>query len=88
MIRFFGDEKPHLDYPCSWSYRLIGRDEATLRSAVAGVVEADEYRIVPSHKSRTGRYVSMRLTLTVRDEAHRISLFEDLKASRATLYVL
>lgn len=80
-------ERPKIDYPCPWDYQIIGEDEQRLRGAVAVVLE-DRYVLTLSHRSQRGRYCSMQLTIEVRDEPHRIQVFEALKDHQDILYVL
>lgn len=84
----FGDEKPLIDYPCAWSYRLIGRSAEAIEAALRGIVGESDYRIDASNTSRTGKYVALRLTVVVQHEAHRLEIGRRLKAQDAILYVL
>jgi len=77
-MRSFEGKKPEIDYPCPWSYRLIGRDEVALRRAVLGIIGGAEHTLVLVNESSAGRYRSLELELVVRDEAHRLGLFEAL----------
>ncbi len=74
----FGDKELELDYPCDWEYTLIGSSEAEVRSAVAEVVGTRPHRLSFSHTSKGGKYVSLKLDLTVVDEADRKARFEEL----------
>ena len=31
-------ERPDIEYPCNWEFRIIGADQAGLREAIAGIV--------------------------------------------------
>lgn len=88
MFRRFGDEKPDIEYPCAWSYRLIARSAEVIEAAVRRVVGSSDYRLDASNTSATGRYVAVRLTVVVRDEEHRLEIGRRLKADDAILYVL
>jgi putative lipoic acid-binding regulatory protein len=87
-VLFDGRRKPQIDYPCSWEYRVIGSDEFALRQAVAEVMADLEYEVSFSHFSRTGKYCSLSVELTVTDEGQRRSLFAALKKHGDILLVL
>ena len=80
-------DKPNIDYPCDWEYRLIGLSEQALRAAVASIVSR-EHTLEPSKESKKGKYVSYSLTVQVTDEGHRHKLFEELKVHADIQFVL
>ena len=75
-------------YPCTWQYTVIGLDRDAIRLAVADVVGGNEYTLATSHSSRTGKYCSLHLSLTVETEAHRVGLFHALKSHPAIRIVM
>jgi hypothetical protein len=81
-------EKPRITYPCRWEYRIIGRDENTLRDVVAAVVAGREYRVEVSNTSSGGKYVCLVLGLTVNDEEERVGLFVSLRERPEIVIVL
>lgn len=80
--------KPDLDYPCPWAYRVIGADEQQLRGLIAGLVGARAHEVTLSNRSSGGKYTSLRLELTVTDEADRLRLFNALSGHPAVRMVL
>jgi putative lipoic acid-binding regulatory protein len=70
----FDDRKPVIDYPCPWTFQLIGRREDHLRAAVAEVIGTQAHTLTYSHTSSQGKYCSMRLELVVADEAQRLAI--------------
>jgi putative lipoic acid-binding regulatory protein len=80
--------KPDIDYPCAWAYRVIGADEQRLRALFAELLGAREHTVRLSHRSARGRFTSLRLELTVTDEADRLRLYEALAAHPAVRVVL
>lgn len=88
MPAFFDEDKLQLDYPCSWEYKIIGADEDAVRDAVAEILGETDYDLTLSNTSRRGKYTSLLLELTVVDEAHRLGLFESLRAHEAIIMVL
>ena len=81
-------DKPHIDYPCAWEYRLIGEDETSIRAAVAEIVGTQPHVLTLANQSRHARYVSLQLSLEVQDEAQRLDTFERLSRHPAMRYVL
>ena len=81
-------EKPVIHYPCPWSYRIIGTHEGLMRMAIRALVGEDAYDLERGNTSRTGKYVSLKLTLTVRDEAHRLGIARTLLREDVIRYVL
>lgn len=77
-----------LDYPCPWSYKVIGRDATLLRRAIGAVVRERPCRIDLSRQSRSGKYQSLLLELEVRDEADRTALYLALKAHADIVLVM
>lgn len=81
-------DKPRIDYPCRWSYKILGTGEAALRDTVAEVVREKEHTLSLSNTSRTGRYVALNLEMTVADEDERVSIYRALAAHPAVKMVL
>jgi len=81
-------DKPHLEYPCPWIYKIIGTDRDAMQSAVAGIIKDCPCKISFSHQSETARYVSLNVELTVESEAHRVDVYLALKAHPAIRMVL
>ena len=75
---FAADQHPEIEYPCRWSYRIIGADETRLRAAAALVVGDAEHTLVLALQSSGGKYRSMQLDVLVRDDAHRLAVFAEL----------
>jgi len=77
-----------LTYPCSWSYTLFGKDEEQLRTAIAPLLVGLDHRIESSRRSRTGKYVSLSLEVTVRSNEERLGLFRQLHELPEVVYLL
>jgi len=82
------DQRPRIEYPCRWEFKVIGLDERVLRreteEALLSVLgspagtEARDYDLSISRTSRGGKYVSLSLALRVEDEAERDAIFTAL----------
>ena len=89
MTRIFGeDDKLDIDYPVSWPYKVVGSSEERVREAIAGIVGALEHTVEPSNKSRTGKYVSLELVVTVADEGQRLGIGQALHEHVDVKFVL
>jgi putative lipoic acid-binding regulatory protein len=77
-----------LTYPRPWRYQVIGEDEQRLRRAIAAAVADHEHTVTVARSSRTGKYCSLHLELTVLDEAHRNGIFQALRDHRDVRIVL
>lgn len=76
-------DKPEINYPCNWKYKLIGTDENLLKKSVFNILAKRGYRgqakLNVTNKSRTGKYVTINLSLLVDSEEMRLTFFEDFK---------
>jgi putative lipoic acid-binding regulatory protein len=82
------DEKPEIEYPVEWGYRVIGEDEEKIRVAIDEVVDALEYSIKFSKTSKGGKYRSFEVKVTVPDESERDRVFRELKARNCVKMVI
>lgn len=90
------NQKPVVEYPCLWGYKVIGPDEDSMRQAVKLCLEDclqentgdREFELGQSRTSKGGKYVSLSLNLTVNDEAERNAVFAALSARPEILMVI
>ena len=81
-------EKLELEYPCSWSYKLIGHEKEAIQKAIHEVILEREHNLTHSNASKTGKYVSMNLDLVIQNEDERNFIYEALKAHQHIKMVL
>ncbi|MCP4449913.1 MAG: DUF493 domain-containing protein [Planctomycetes bacterium] len=79
---------PTIEYPCEWSFRIIGTDEKALRQAASESLGAMAYHITLSNQSRGKKYLSMNLTVTVETQAARDQIFAVLEKHPAVRFML
>ena len=80
------NQKPLVEYPCQWGYKVIGAEEESLREAVKECLDTclkagtgdREFELDHSRASKGGKYVSLSLNLTVQDETERDAIFAAL----------
>jgi putative lipoic acid-binding regulatory protein len=70
--------KLELDYPCHWVYKVIGKGQDRVRSAIAEVIQGQIYTITLSNTSRTGKYCCLNVGMQVRSEGHRTTIYAAL----------
>ena len=79
------NEKPKIDFPCEWSYKVFGTDEENLKSAISDVLKKKPYRISKATKSSKGNYISLTIKLTIMTQEeldlyyNTLSKHEDVK---------
>jgi putative lipoic acid-binding regulatory protein len=83
-----GGQRPEIEYPCRWSYRIIGADEERLRAAASQVVGDAPHSLARGRESSGGKYRSLELDVLLRDEEHRLALFEALGEHPDVRFVL
>lgn len=83
---FGPDDKPRIDYPCVWEYRVIGTDTEALQLAIREVIGAAEHSLKPGN--RNGKFLSLSLEIEVRDEAERNRIHREIGAQAVVRMVL
>ncbi len=81
-------QKLELEYPCSWTYKLIGYEKKAIQKAIHEVILEREHDLTHSNASKTGKYVSMNLDLVIQNEDERNFIYEALKAHQNIKMVL
>jgi len=70
--------RPLIQYPCQWSYRVIGRDRQAITRAVSECCRGYEYELSASNRSRHGKYFSLAVSVRVPAESDRDGLYRAL----------
>ena len=71
--------RPKIDYPCEWEYRLIGPDEENIRRAVVEILKTKQYTLSFSNISKSGKYISFSLKTIVATEKERNNIYISLR---------
>jgi len=82
------NKKPQIDYPCKWSYKIIGENVEKMITAVEEIIIDLEYDLTPSNISRKAKYFSLNITVVVPSEIIRDKIFRDLTNHSAIKYVI
>ena len=81
-------QKPVLEYPCPWVYKVIGRDRGIMEEAIRQITQGCACTITLSNASRKGNYLCLNLETTVDREEDRIRIYERLRAHPSVIMVL
>jgi len=71
-------QKLELNYPCSWEYKLIIKDENIINAIVKDILDEREHSLKPSKQSKGGKFKSYTLELLVHNEDDRKELYKML----------
>jgi len=82
------EKKVQLSYPCRWVYKIIGPDADEMKRAVAEIIRDSEYELSLSRSSKTAKYHSLNVELSLDSEEQRLTLYDALKSHRAVKLVL
>lgn len=82
------EEKFHLEYPCTWIYKIIGVDPDEMQSAVGEIIQDRVCSITHSRSSENAKYHCLNVEVTVESESHRQIIYDSLKTHRAIKIVL
>ena len=80
--------KPEMDYPCQWGYKVIGTEDAGLRSAITEIVQDIPHSVTPSNRSISGKYICLNVEILVLNEDQRLTIYEGLRRHPAVKIVL
>lgn len=80
--------RPHIVYPCIWSYKVIGEEADLLRQAILLACAPHPVKIAAGRSSRGGRYHSLEATIEIGDEQTRLTIFERLQNHPAVKILL
>ena len=73
------DIKPQIDYPCRWSYRVIGLHKEQVVAAIHNVFNGKEVDISPiEHHSSHHKYVAINCSAIVDTDEERLRYFDGL----------
>ena len=82
------EKKPHIEYPCWWTYAIIGADEEDLRLAAAEVSGQTPHRTAFSKLSAEKKFASLHVEIHVSSDEERLRFFNAFKAHRHVRFVL
>ncbi|MFO7446454.1 MAG: DUF493 domain-containing protein [Ignavibacteriaceae bacterium] len=72
------NDRPSINYPCEWEYRVIGRDIDRILSAIDEAACGLKYSVSPSNVSRNDKYFSINFRIEVPNETTRDVIYNAL----------
>ncbi len=69
-------EKPQIEYPTNWGFKIIGRDKDKLKACIKEVMGDKEYLCSLGNTSRTGKFTTYNASCVVENEEERDRLFK------------
>ncbi len=81
-------EKAKIEYPCRWTYKVIGANLEGMRAAIRALAPDGNCIVTLSRSSSEGRYHCLNVDREVESEADRVWLYEALRKHPAVKIVL
>ncbi|MDR0477496.1 MAG: DUF493 domain-containing protein [Desulfobulbaceae bacterium] len=81
-------DAPQITYPCRWQYTVVGENEQALRQILLLACAPGQVDICFSHRSSSGRYVSLKAEMTVASEEERLNIFRQIRGNSEVRFVL
>jgi len=69
-------ERPNIEYPTSWGFKIIGRDKEKLLACIKEAMGEKEHLCSIGNKSRTGKFTTYNASCTVDTEEERNRIFK------------
>ncbi|CAA6800964.1 MAG: Proposed lipoate regulatory protein YbeD [uncultured Sulfurovum sp.] len=69
-------EKPDIEYPCEWGYKLIGKDKTKLEACIFDIVGDRAYKTKRGNSSSKGKFHSLNMTCKVESQLDRDKIFK------------
>jgi len=81
-------EKPQIDYPCEWGYKVIGTDKNILESVIAEVMNGRSYQKKGGNSSSKGKFHSLSTSCRVLSEVDRDAIFKAFQEHKEVKMVI
>lgn len=88
MILGNNNQRPEINYPCTWYYKVIGEDVDKILSAIEDASYGFEYSVSPSNVSKNEKYFSINFSLEVPNETTRDIIYQKLSDNKDVKMVL
>jgi putative lipoic acid-binding regulatory protein len=69
-------EKPQIEYPTRWGFKLIGRDKEALLACIKEVMGEKEHLCSLGNTSRTGKFTTYNASCKVESQEERDRIFK------------
>jgi putative lipoic acid-binding regulatory protein len=68
-------EKPVINYPCEWGFKLIGTNRDRLKRCISDIMDNREYKYRDGNISKNGKFISVNARCEVSSERERDDIF-------------
>ena len=68
-------DKPKIDYPTNWGFKLIGRDKEALLKCIKEIMGEKTHQCSLGNRSKTGKFHSYNASCSVESEEERKRIF-------------
>ena len=69
-------DKPKIEYPCEWGFKLIGTDKEKLKACIDDIMAHREYKCKDGNVSKNGKFVTVNTSCEVCSQEERDELFK------------
>ena len=69
-------DKPEIEYPTPWGFKIIGKDKENLLACIKEVMGEKEHLCSLGNKSKTGKFTTYNASCTVDTEEERNRIFK------------
>lgn len=80
--------RPMIEYPCEWKFRVLGEAEPRLREVIADVLSDRPHEVTAGNVSSGGKYCSVEAAAEVLTEADRDRIFAAMASSEGVRAVV
>jgi putative lipoic acid-binding regulatory protein len=72
-------EKPKIEYPCEWGFKIIGTDKEKLKECISDIMGEKEHKCKDGNISKNGKFVSMNASCQVDSQEERDEIFKSFR---------
>jgi len=69
-------ERPDIEYPTNWGFKLIGRDKEALLACIKEAMGEKEHLCSLGNTSKTGKFTTYNASCSVESEEERNKIFK------------
>jgi len=88
MIIGSNRNRPKIEYPINWKYKVIGSNLDEMISVIEEAAGNLKYKITPSNISENSKYYSVNFSVVVTSEVVRDMIYEKLNSNEHIKVVL
>jgi len=81
-------EKPKINYPTSWGYKVIGTDKKALQECIKEIMGDKKHLCSLGNSSRTGKFHTYNTSCIVESEEERYKIFSCFEKHNAVKMVI